>query len=515
MFNKISSHKAARLTSLILILALAMPMYGAPLFPQKAMAQSTDESLLTSVAVIGFQNNTSYNILGNDRGIGFIMSEAAKLGVEEKEKIRFIAKDKVLGELGSAASIDESLALETGENLDAEQIIYGVVEQASVKGTEYASVVIDLYIMDVGAGTLISRSRVLGEKALRGFAGTEEQLLQKAVSEGVTKALNEALENQYKYGIVTTVSGDTIQVNLSQRDGLVKGATLAVLNEAEQIAVIEIKEASIGYSRGQVSQVLGREAIRGGQKVRLIYNPRQISAEISAVDMQKRKKKFGNTALLVLGAIALASSLSGSSKGAEPPKPASGPEVIASSDGAAAVYAAAGFHRDYIPNPPSKISNVASSALAACNTATNCNQDVCIVSGTAYNFSLATSPQNPNFPTSYTIGFDLTGKTLSASDQSNMKIATCNADTGEWELYSATYGRCSWLGNKFCASAAVAHFTPYAVVIDNRPAPLPAPSNFTVGCSDSKAILSWSKIQDTNNIGYRVYNCSAASCTTP
>jgi hypothetical protein len=184
------------------------------------------------------------------------------------------------------------------------------------------------------------------------------------------------------------------------------------------------------------------------------------------------------------------------------------------------VYAAAGFHRDYIPNPPSKITNIASTDLAACNTATNCNQDVCIIPTNqtqgkiAYNFSLATSPQNPNFPTSYTLGFDMTGLTLSTSDQANLKIATCNADTGEWELYDATYGRCSWLGNKFCASAAVSHFTPYAVVIDNRPDPLPAPSNFTVGCSDSKAILSWSKIQNTNNTGYKVYTCSAESCST-
>ena len=45
--------------------------------------------------------------------------------------------------------------------------------------------------------------------------------------------------------------------------------------------------------------------------------------------------------------------------------------IKASRDGKAAVYAPSGFDNDYIPNPPTQITNVATTDLGTCNTSTN------------------------------------------------------------------------------------------------------------------------------------------------
>ena len=535
MFTRILSNRLVRFVSWVLIVSLAVPMFNG-VFPKHAQAQ--EESLYTSVAVIGLDNQTvheveteegveeqPWDLLEDDYGIGQILAQATKLGIAEKEKLEFIPKDNILDSMGKSDTITEDLALSVGEAVEAEQIMFGAISNVSVSigQTSIAHIVLEINIYDVDNQTIISKSRVLGEIERKGFSGSEEELIQLALKDGLQKSIDEAISNQYKYGVVTVVKGGTVQTNLSERDGVAKGALVAVLDGAQQIAIIEVDYTSLAYSRGDVTEVLHRSTIKSGLKTRLIYTPKEFKAELSTVDQNIRKKKRMNPLLLAIVAAAVLGSIKSGSEGAEPPQPHTGPEVRASQDGKAVVYAPNGFNSDYIPNVPTKLSTfsaINASDIGQCNTCTETGwssnkQDVCVVKNIGYDFTMATSPQSTSIPGGYVISMDLEDVKDSLSDTQKAKLylATCNATTKEWDLISANYSTCSWMSNNTCVYGSVNHFTPYVVVIDNRPDPLPAPGNFTVGCDNQKTILNWEKIQDDNNIGYYIYSCTSSECT--
>ncbi|HOX28377.1 MAG TPA: hypothetical protein PLQ76_04390, partial [bacterium] len=169
------------------------------------------------------------------------------------------------------------------------------------------------------------------------------------------------------------------------------------------------------------------------------------------------------------------------------------------------------YNPDYIPAVPVKIDVPASNAgLAPC---WNSNPLISPLTSTAYDFTFQTSPRDSNLPgIGYTLIFDVTNVTY--QDKSKLKCATCNADLGEWEILESSYGKYQTINNHYGVSCNATHFTPYMVVEDNRIAPLAKPSNFRMQCSDGNVTLYWEAINDENNTGYRVYQCSTTQCST-
>ncbi|HGJ65166.1 TPA: fibronectin type III domain-containing protein, partial [bacterium] len=190
-----------------------------------------------------------------------------------------------------------------------------------------------------------------------------------------------------------------------------------------------------------------------------------------------------------------------------------------SRDGNAAIFAQPFFDKDYMPNLPDKITNVPESDLSYCNNASNCNQDLCIISGTAYQFSFSGIPPTQNTSSTYTFGIDVSHFNYSEQDINHMKLVNCNIATGEWNVFTTTIGRIPWLGNNFSAIAVIDDISTintgaYAVAIDNRPPLLPAPSNLKITPGDEAVLLSWNSIDDDNNTGYKIYTCESNQCSS-
>lgn len=497
----------------VLALSFSLGMLGCP---KSANAQGEAAYKLV-VAPLGFTEDTGRNLLGLGRGADILRAKLSRI-----RNVDLVSQEDVESTLGGE-KLNKDTALSIGKALNADIVAYGVVSQLQFFEKQQATVRVELYLYGAGEGVLLSRSVSTGDSGANpGFSGDLSQLAQLAIRNGVERAVDDSFSNLARYGVVTVIRGDEVDMNLSQREGLAPGSQVAIIRNYEQIALVEVTESGIAHSVGRVTWLKGGEVIKATDRARVLFNPEPVARTAQSTNIKRGKKLSPVTlGLIAIGVIAAATS-KGKDHAEAPRGTSSAMQFVASSDARAAIYSDKGFHPDYIPNPPTRITDISTSGLAACyNAACNNNTDTCAVAATAYNFSLATNPRDPNFPAgyNYTMGLTVDGLGLTDSEKQRAHIATCNTSTGKWQIvsgsgyYSITYPN---YGTVTGVLGTVAHFSPYVVVISApSSSPFAAPSGFSVLCGDSSLTLVWNCSTDPQAAGYNVYSCAAGgSCTS-
>ncbi|MEW5947427.1 MAG: fibronectin type III domain-containing protein [bacterium] len=509
MLSTLLSSRASRITACFLIASLCW----FPVAPRISAAETSGSEDALTVAVAGLENRTGRAILPDDYGVESLIAAAARV-----ENIEIVPAEKVLDLLEEEPDLETALSV--GEALGADMALFGAVTSVEFMNGREAIVSVELYLYSVGGEeVLISRSVVKassGEKP--GWQGDLGMLAVEALRNALDDAVNDLFGNLSKYGLVTVSKGNVVYTNLGTRIGVNYGARLAVIQDYEQIATLQADETGVSHSKTTVLDLKPGKSIRDGDKVRVIYSPRpRKPEEVEKIERTKRKKKLSPIVVGVLAIGVIAALTRGKGKAEKAPAQ----QVVTlskSADGNALIYSPNGFNQDYMPNPPAA-TTINDSDLKYCNNA-NCTENICSIctslgscqqDTTAYEFSLASKPKNPEFPSPWTIAISTEGISLGSTSTSKIKLATCNESTGQWEIVQGSYyGNITQLNEKG-VQGQVTHFTPYVAVIDNRPAPIATPS-LTAAPGDKEIVLSWYKSSDTDANGYRIYTCSASSC---
>ncbi|MEW6202694.1 MAG: hypothetical protein AB1546_12000 [bacterium] len=507
MLERILKSELTKITAVFLIISLFFPLTS-PLFNTTANAEAED---LLRVAVVGLENRSGRDVLPDDYGVNNLIAAAARV-----QDLEILPAAKVLKLLEEEPT--KEVALSTAEALGADMALFGAIESVEFLNGREAIITLELSIYSVGDEEMeLSRSIITassGEKL--GYSGELANLAKEALQKAIKDSVEEAFSNLSKYGVVTVAKENTIYTNLSERDGVYGGAELAVLQNYEQIATVKIEESSAAYAKGTITSLKQGKNIGEGDTVRIIFAPRPLSKPEEKARRLKKKNKLNPIIIGVLAIGIIAAASRGKDK-AEKSAAAAPKTTSVSSDGKAFIYAPGGFDQNYTPYPPTKITDTSTTDLKYCSN-TNCNSSICSMSGTAYNFTLSTNPKNPTFPTPWTIAIAAeVGKEIpSGTGVSSIKLATCNASTGQWETVSdSVYTKLNEI-NAMGVKGSVTHFTPYVVVVDNRPTPISPPSWSSLTCGDRSAILAWTCSTDTNATGYEIYTCpSSTTCTGP
>lgn len=518
MFGRILGMRITRwvATFLIVTFTLTMTLVNSP-----QTAQAKKEQLDISLATIGIENLTKYELLEEDYGVDMLLAEVGGI-----EGVELVPQDEVLEVMGDLEP-NPDVAISVGRALGADTVLVGFISDLEFDGTEQAVVEVGLSMYRVDDGTLLSEAVVQGRSTRLGFSGSLAELAELAIRDGISNAAGFVFENLTTYGVVTLVKGNEILCNLSERDNVRNGAEIAIVKKGtnRQIASIEVDEVTIAHSRGKILGQQAGESIAVGDKVRLIYTPVVLERTEGTTKRVPKKKKLNPLLLGVVAVGVIAAASRGGNK-AEPPNPRGGEDTKTNPDedvpgqpagsatlespaNLAAIYSPVPFDDDYIPARPTRIHpNSLSSSM-------NCydqNAYIQELPDTAFNFTLQTSPKTLAFPdhVNYQIVFAIEDYKDQAdgytdSDINDLMCGTCT-DAGEWELIKGTYFTASYLENKKSVSCPVSHFTPYLVVLDRRIDPIDAPELYLT-CDNQKVKLSWTQITDTNNIAYRVYNC--------
>lgn len=493
MFKTILKIRATRWVAAFLTFAVTLT-FSYNLQYDLTAAQNNQAPQYT-IAVVGIENLTDYELLQKNHGIDVLLAELGDV-----EDIKLISQEKVLESLRDLEP-NPDVAISVGEAVGADAVIVGFVSDLSFQGTEQAELEVGVSMYGVADGNLLSEAVVVGRATRLGFSGTLEQLAELAIRDGVRNAVGFVFENLTRFGIVTMVRGNEVITNLSARDNVRVGAEVAIIRDNRQIASIEIDDVSLAHSTGKIISQKKGETIRAGDKTRVVFTPVQMQLT-AGVEKVPKKSKLSPILMAVL-AIGVIAAVSRGGNKAEGPNPPVGGGVMASRDGRAVVSYQKQFFPDYIPAPPVNIETPG--GLAECWNTPN----ITPLATTAYDFRLSTSPKSPTIPGGgYTITFDLTGiSEVQSADKNDLYCATCNTELGTWEYYNADYNKYQVIGNHYGAACVVNHFTPYVVIIDERIDPLPAPANFMAQCADGLVTLSWDAISNSNNTGYKIWNC--------
>ncbi len=499
MFSRILKYRATKWTAVFLIMAITLTL-SYSVNPVRVMAQQPGVKL--KIAAVGIENLTDKEVLIDSYGIDMMLAE-----MTDVESISLIPEEQIKESLGGVEP-NPDIAISVGEALGADAVVVGFISDLSFSGTEEAEVEVGLSMYSVSDGSLLSEAVVLGHVARLGFSGTPEKLAELAVREGVRTATGFLFENLNHYGVVTLVRGNEVLTNLTEKDNVRPGAEIAVLRGYKQIASIEVDNVSLAHSSGKILEQKKGLSVKPGDKARLVYTP-AVYEKTGGFRKVPKKKKI-SPLLIGLLAVGVIAAVSKGGNDAEGPYEVTGQQSIASRDGRAVVYNSQPFDADYLPASPVKVTGSTDEGLAPC---WNSNSLVTPIESTAYDFTLSTSPKQAVLPgNGYKIIFDMTD--IDYQDSTKLKCATCNEDLGEWEILSASYGKYSSISNHYGVACMVTHFTPYLVVTDNRKDPLSKPDNFRVQCGDGKVSLYWEQIEETGNVGYIVYECSATTCST-
>lgn len=501
MFKTILKIRATRWVAAFLTFAVTLT-FSYNLQYDLTAAQNNQTPQYT-IAVVGIENLTDYELLQKNHGIDVLLAELGDV-----EDIKLISQEKVLESLRDLEP-NPDVAISVGEAVGADAVIVGFVSDLSFQGTEQAELEVGVSMYGVADGNLLSEAVVVGRATRLGFSGTLEQLAELAIRDGVRNAVGFVFENLTRFGIVTMVRGNEIVTNLSARDNVRVGAEVAIIRDNLQIASIEIDDVSLAHSTGKIISQKKGEAVRAGDKTRVVFTPVQMQLT-AGVEKVPKKSKLSPILMAVLAIGVIAAVSRGGNKAAGPNPPVGG-GVMASRDGRAVVSYQKQFFPDYIPAPPVNIETPG--GLAACWNTPN----ITPLATTAYDFRLSTSPKSPTIPGGgYTITFDLTGiSEVQSADKNDLYCATCNTELGTWEMHEASYNKYQVIGNHYGAACVVNHFTPYVVIIDERIDPLPAPANFMAQCADGLVTLSWDAISSSNNTGYKIWNCVSTSGECP
>ncbi len=522
MFGRILGMRGIRAFAAFLIVTFTMTM---TIVNSPRVAEARQKPLDITLAAIGIENLTKYELLEEDYGVNLLLAHISGI-----EGVKLLPQDDVMAAMGDLKP-NPDVAISVGRALGASAVLVGFVSNLEFDGTEQAVIEVGLSMYEVDDGSLMSEAVVQGRSTRLGFSGSLAELAELAIRDGVSNAAGYIFENLTTFGVVTLVKGNDILCSLADRDNVRKGAELAVLKRGTntQIASLEVEEVTIAHSRANIIGQQTGTTVSVGDKVRLVYTPVVLERTEGTTKRVPKKKKLNPLLLGVLAVGVIAAVSRGGNKAENQttmdnlrpndtttvtPTPSTGTVVVGAN--MSAVYSPTNFDPDYIPAKPIKIDPAALSSLMECYQS---NSSIDELPDTAFNFSLQTSPKSPDFPpeVSYYISFeieDYLGQTngYTSNDLNDLKCGTCT-DAGGWELISATYQKISYFGDKYGVTCPVSHFTPYLVVIDKRIDPISAPTTY-ISCDNQTVKLSWIKVSDTNNIGYQVFSCPGKTETS-
>lgn len=529
MLGRILRNGISRFIACILIAALSVPL-GLP-FRQTDRAVAAGDALL--VVVAGLDNRSGKQITLQDYGIGAVISATTRV-----KDIEIVPADKVLKVLEGGPEKASAVAAATA--LGADMALYGKIQSIEFENDRLAIAEVELFLYSsAGDDLLLSRAWGRGSSGEKfGYSGPLSDLADEAVRNAVDNGIEDLFGNLTVYGAVTIVTDEGVYVDLNQREVRV-GAELAVLRNYEQIATLKVEQTDSAHSLARVVSGNRADSVREGDRVRVMYRP--LPAPVKADQPIKKKKKMNPIIIGVLAIGVIAALAGGKKSSPEPVGPSAGrpPDTTIyyrkSSDGISYVYSTSQFDQNYTPLAPVKIGNLLTSNLAQCYDAacvlTNgacpaaCASQMCIVPDTAYEYGLATTPQNSTLPSSWRIAVDtvkLSGVTFpSFSDESNARttIATCDTTSGEWSFLTGADqepGTISGLGITG-VSAPVTHFTPYVLIVDTRPEPIEPTRVSISSCDDNEIVLAWEQSTDSDFLKYDIQKCTdsaGSSCST-
>jgi len=506
MFGTILKMRYTRWVAVLLIIATTITLN--PMLPARASAQGELPKL--KIAAVGIENLTKRDIIQDNHGMDMLIAE-----LTDVEGLSVVPQEDVETNLRDLEP-NPDVAISVGEAIGADAVMVGFVANLRFISAEQAEIEVGLSIYGVAEGNLLSEALVIGRATRLGFSGTQEQLAELAIRDGVRKATGFVFENMNHYGVVTMVKGNEVYTNMAERDNVRAGAEIAILRDNKQIASIEVKEVSLAHSSGIFIDQKKGISVKAGDKTRLVYTPAVYEQGGGVAKVPKKKKM--NPVIIGLLAVGLVAAVSRGGSKAEQPSSPSGVQFLLSSETPPRAYVAYKYNANYLPAAPKKItsSQLSSSELGLCIAHNNDNVTT-VFSNTAYDFKLKTSPKNPVFPDPMTIAFDMNGENV--ANTSKLKCATCNNDSEEpqWVTTPATYTNLDKLSGHRGVTCTATHFTPYIVIEDKGAASCPAPGNFRVQCGNGVVTLIWDSStcgDPDTNIGYNIYECGPTSCPT-
>jgi hypothetical protein len=201
--------------------------------------------------------------------------------------------------LSSASQLSRlGLDLEAGTVVTGEVLNFRVV---SVGGDKYANVILRVFVKDVASGITINGAGVAGKSGLRGGSADDSSLMTEAFGDAAFKAVQEIESRRLPTSTVTSTVDGRALLDRGLRDGLKAKMDVIVTRGREQVAVGRITSVDNDSAVVTPRQDLVSKGIRGGDRVRVIFDVPEVSPKFTDSGEAKttRSRSSGNNSGLI------------------------------------------------------------------------------------------------------------------------------------------------------------------------------------------------------------------------